>query len=376
MGAAISGLHYIGIAAMRMPGHYTWNYALVAASIGIALTVSWWALWLSVRFRADLSPRGFSIRAVASVVLGLGIAGMHYTAMAGMVFPPGMATAPTTPTTKGLLPTSGLAIGVIGAAHLILGIALAGCAVGRALARRQAVTEKALEAVRLRDEFFSIATHELHTPVHALQLVVQGVGSGIVALTPDGMTRAFRLVERQARRLTRLIDMLLEMSQIQAGNLSLHIDEVDLVAVISDSVEQLADELAGAGCAVSIRTSAGSIVGHWDRQRVEKIVTILLSNAAKFGRGAPIDIAIERIDGAALVFVEDHGIGIPANHFTVIFERFGRAVSADQYGGLGLGLYIVQSLTRMMGGSVEVRSRVGVGSTFVITLPEGAPAAA
>jgi signal transduction histidine kinase len=237
------------------------------------------------------------------------------------------------------------------------------------------MTEEALEAVRLRDDFLSIAAHELHAPVHSLQLVVQGVGSGIVALTPDGMTRSFRLVERQVRRLAGLIDTLLDVSRIQAGNLSLHIDDVDLVAVVNDLLEQLADELAGAGCAVSVRTSTGPVVGHWDRQRLEQIVTNLLSNAAKFGRGAAIDIAIERVNGAARLLVVDHGIGIPAGRLTEIFERFGRAVSADQYGGLGLGLYIVRSLARMMGGTVEVQSRIGVGSTFVLTLPLGAPKA-
>ena len=190
------------------------------------------------------------------------------------------------------------------------------------------------------------------------------------------MTRAFRVVERQARRLTGLVDSLLDVSRIQAGRLDLHVDDVDLVAVVNDLLEQLGDDAAAAGCTVSVRTPGGPVFGRWDRQRLEQVVVNLLSNAIKFGRGAPIDIAIEKVNGAARLVIEDHGIGIPEDRLKAIFERFERAVPADQYGGLGLGLYVVRALVRMMNGTVEARSRVGAGSTFVLTLPLGAPKAA
>lgn len=374
MGAAIVGLHYIAIAAMRMPVDYTWNYVLVAASVAIAVGASGAGLWLSVRFRADLFVRGFLMRAGAGVVVGLAIAGMHYTAMAAMVFLGRSATEPA----SGLLATAGLATAVIGASHLILAVAIAGCMANLALAlgRQRTMTEEVRDAVRSRDEFLSIAAHELLTPIHSLQLIVQGVRSGKLPLTPDRMTRAFRVVERQARRLTGLVDSLLDVSRIQAGRLDLHVDDVDLVAVVNDLLEQLGDDAAAAGCTVSVRTPGGPVFGRWDRQRLEQVVVNLLSNAIKFGRGAPIDIAIEKVNGAARLVIEDHGIGIPEDRLKAIFERFERAVPADQYGGLGLGLYVVRALVRMMNGTVEARSRVGAGSTFVLTLPLGAPKAA
>ncbi len=366
MGAAIGGLHYIAIGAMRMPVGYTWNYLLVAASIGIAVVASGAGLWLSVKFRTNLTVRGFLMRAAAGVVLGVAIAGMHYTAMAAMVF---LGHSPTSPPGKGLVASVGLAYAVIGASNLILGVAIAGCGMNRALSRQRTKTNEALDAIRSRDEFLSIAAHELHTPVHSLQLVVQGVRSGTVALTPDRITRAFGIVERQARRLTGLVDTLLDVSRVQEGKLDLHVEEVDLVAVAEGSVALLAPELQAAGCVVFVRSRGGPVLGRWDRQRLEQMVVNLLSNAAKFGRETPIDVAIERVNGVARLEVEDRGIGIPPDRLQTVFERFERAVPAEEYGGLGLGLYIVRTLVSMMGGTVEVRSSVGVGSTFLLTLP-------
>jgi signal transduction histidine kinase len=368
MGAAIAGLHYTSIAAMRMPVDYTWNHLLVTASVAIAVVASGAAIWLSIRFRSSLSLRGFLIRGAAGLVLGGAIVGMHYTAMAAMVF---LRPSSNPPEGNALLATSGLASAVIGASNLILGVALAGCGIQRALAldRQRARTREALDAIRSRDEFLSIAAHELHTPIHSMQLVVQGVRSGAVARKPDRVERAFGIVERQARRLTGLVDTLLDVSRMQEGKLELHVDAVDLVAVAEESLEQLAPDIQAAGCAVSVQRPGGPVVGRWDRLRLEQVVVNLLSNAAKFGRGAPIDVAIERANGVARLAVRDRGIGIPADRLKAVFERFERAVPAEQYGGLGLGLYIVRTLVRMMGGSVEVESSVGMGSTFVLTLP-------
>jgi signal transduction histidine kinase len=288
--------------------------------------------------------------------------------MAAMVF---LGPSSNPPGGKALLATSGLASAVIGASNLILVVALAGCGIQRALAleRQRARTREALDAIRSRDEFLSIAAHELHTPIHSMQLVVQGIRSGAVVPKPDRLERAFGIVERQARRLTGLVDTLLDVSRMQEGKLELRVDAVDLVDVAQESVEQLSPDLQAAGCAVSVRTPGGPVVGRWDRQRLEQVVVNLLSNAAKFGRGAPIDVAIERANSVARLAVRDRGIGIPADRLKAVFERFERAVPAEQYGGLGLGLYIVRTLVRMMGGSVEVESSVGMGSTFVLTLP-------
>jgi signal transduction histidine kinase len=117
--------------------------------------------------------------------------------------------------------------------------------------------------------------------------------------------------------------------------------------------------------------SEAPIVGRWDRIRLEQVVTNLLSNATRFGAGKAIELTIEQADDTARLVVTDHGIGIPPDRLPRIFERFERAVSLREYGGLGLGLYIVQEIIRAFGGTIRVESRVGAGSTFIVELPRG-----
>jgi signal transduction histidine kinase len=117
------------------------------------------------------------------------------------------------------------------------------------------------------------------------------------------------------------------------------------------------------------------ILGRWDRSRVEQIVTNLLSNAIKYGKGRPIAIHIRAEDNVARLVVEDHGSGIAPEAQARIFGRFERAVSLDQYGGLGLGLYVVEQIVERLGGEVECTSIVDSGSTFTVTLPRQGPSA-
>lgn len=115
------------------------------------------------------------------------------------------------------------------------------------------------------------------------------------------------------------------------------------------------------------------LLGRWDRVRVEQIVANLLFNAMKFGRGGPIEVSVVEEDGLARLRVQDEGIGIAADRLPRIFDRFERAVSAREYGGLGLGLYIVRSIVEALGGRVSVESALGVGSTFTVELPLAGP---
>jgi signal transduction histidine kinase len=111
------------------------------------------------------------------------------------------------------------------------------------------------------------------------------------------------------------------------------------------------------------------VPGLWDRARLEQVVTNLLSNAVKYGRGQPIEVAVMGADDRARLVVRDQGIGIAPEHLSRIFERFERAVSAHNYGGLGLGLYIVRQIVEAHGGAIHVTSTPGEGSTFVVDLP-------
>jgi signal transduction histidine kinase len=244
------------------------------------------------------------------------------------------------------------------------------------LARRAAVAidnarlyREAQEAIRLRDEFLSIASHELNTPLATLRLLVEGLETQDMAANPELLSRSMRVLSRQTRRLVGLVAELLNVTRISAGPLHLQLERVDLAGVVHDVVERFSQELSRAHCKVSVRAPS-SVVGRWDRNRLEQVLTNLLSNAIKFGAGHPIQIVVEgTAAGMARLTVTDQGIGIPPDQLTRIFGRFSRAVSPTHYGGLGLGLYIVSQIVHAFGGSVQVNSHEGLGSTFTVELP-------
>ncbi|WP_437320246.1 sensor histidine kinase [Sorangium sp. So ce385] len=222
-------------------------------------------------------------------------------------------------------------------------------------------------AVRMRDDFVSIASHELYTPIAGLKLAVQGLMREATTL-PAGAERLAAMAERQCRRLVRLIEDLLNVARIQAGKLELKLGEVDLRALSREVVEDFDVELKQSGSTVTWRADA-PVVGMWDRARLEQVVTNLVLNAIKYGRGKPIEISVAAVGDMARLVVADHGIGIDASCVPYIFERFERGVSAQHYGGLGLGLYISRRIVNAHGGSIRVESELGAGAAFIVDLP-------
>jgi signal transduction histidine kinase len=142
---------------------------------------------------------------------------------------------------------------------------------------------------------------------------------------------------------------------------------VDLAAITRDVVERFSDEAVKARCTVEVASE--SVVGDWDRLRLEQIVTNLLTNAFKFGPGHSIEIAVARAGANARLTVTDHGIGIAREDLDRIFRRFEQAGSTRGHGGLGLGLYIVRGIVEAHGGTIRVDSEPEMGSTFTIELP-------
>jgi signal transduction histidine kinase len=241
---------------------------------------------------------------------------------------------------------------------------------------------EARAAVRLRDEFLSIASHELKTPLTSLRLKVDGI-LRITAKTerePADLAKlAARVqgVDKQLGRLTELVDALLDVSRAAAGQLQLRLEDVDLDDVVRAVAVRLKDDLAAAGCSLSLivtgeggrGTTKAPIFGRWDRLRLDEVITNFLSNAIKYGAGKPIQLRLSATDAVATIEVEDQGIGISADDQQRLFERFARIVSPEHYGGFGLGLWIVKLLVEAMGGKVAVRSTVGQGSVFSAELP-------
>ncbi len=232
---------------------------------------------------------------------------------------------------------------------------------------------EAQAAVAARDEFLSIASHELRTPLTALRLALENMRrvssrEALDRLAPEYVERVLATAERQGQRLEKLVAALLDVSRIQMGRLELDLEEVDLAPVVADVAASLEDEAKQTGSTIEVR--GDPVRGYWDRLRVSQVVTNLLSNAVKYGAGKPVEVEFGPGEERARLVVRDHGIGIDATDQPQIFERFERAVSSRNYGGLGLGLYIVKRIVEAHGGTISVESKPGEGSAFVVELPQ------
>ncbi len=221
-------------------------------------------------------------------------------------------------------------------------------------------------AVHLRDEFLSIASHELRTPLTSLRVQLDLLLRKHREDAGDLPTR-LHVIDRQVRRLNRLIDQLLDVTRIERGTLALECETFDLAELVAEVAASFSGEAERAGSA--IRLALAPAVGSWDRGRIEQVVTNLLGNAIKFGKGRPIDLRLRQRGGRVRLAVCDRGIGFAPEDGERIFERFVRGVSASSFGGLGLGLYITRQLVHAHGGSIRVRSAPGRGAIFVVDLP-------
>ncbi|WP_437812199.1 AAA family ATPase [Sorangium sp. So ce1078] len=238
---------------------------------------------------------------------------------------------------------------------------------------------EAQEAIARRDEFLVVASHELKTPLTSLQLQAQRVELLLrrhqrAELAMERIDAALQVLNRQTARLGHLVNELLDVTRLNAGRLTLSRAPVDLAALASEIVERMRPLLAGARSPIQLDLDE-PVVGHWDPSRLEQVLINLLSNAMKYGAGMPIFVGVRRQAHRALLVVRDQGIGIAEADQSRIFERFERAVSVRNFGGLGLGLYIARSILASHGGSIRVDSKPGAGATFVVELPLNPPEA-
>jgi signal transduction histidine kinase len=225
-----------------------------------------------------------------------------------------------------------------------------------------------LQAVRARDDFITVAAHELRNPITPIQLCVRLIrlaeAAGDYSKVAGELARLERLLEHFLKRTA----VLLDVTQLVSGKLHLELAEInlsDLALGVIDGLQPLLT-LSGSELAVDI---APDVVGQGDAMAFNQVLDNLLSNAIKYGGGQLLEMHLDVIDAYARLRVRDYGAGISAEDQARIFEPFERAVRKGNQPGFGLGLWVTRRLAEAMGGSITVSSGAGTGSLFTVTIP-------
>ncbi|HWY80097.1 MAG TPA: HAMP domain-containing sensor histidine kinase [Candidatus Sulfotelmatobacter sp.] len=226
--------------------------------------------------------------------------------------------------------------------------------------------------IEARDQFLAIASHELKTPVTSMLLQVQTAIHNIrnVSLANFSVASLLKMLEsteQQSKRLSKMVNDLLDLSLITTGKIDLEIEETNISTIVQDVAEKFTVRLTNKN-QLSIITNK-TVICHCDKVRIEQAVVNLVSNAIKYGNNKPITIAISNSHEHIHITVKDQGIGIPPDQQKRIFNRFERAVSSRDYKGLGVGLYITYQIIKAHKGKVLLHSQLNKGSAFTIELP-------
>ena len=247
----------------------------------------------------------------------------------------------------------------------------------RAQAELLALTQELQASVRARDEFLSLASHELKTPLTTLKLQAQLLQRGVAKndtrlLSQERIGQLAEQSNRQIARLERLIDDMLDISRIRTGRLTLRPEPADFVELVREVLERMQPQFSAARLPVPELSASAAIPGFFDRLRMEQVVTNLLTNAIRYGGGQPISVRVADAGERVRIEVSDRGVGIAPENHERIFERFERVAGSSEVAGLGLGLFITRQLVRAHGGEVRVESQLGHGSTFIVEVPRTA----
>ncbi|RKH41737.1 sensor histidine kinase [Corallococcus sp. AB050B] len=245
-------------------------------------------------------------------------------------------------------------------------------------------TQKELrEAIAIRDQFLSMASHELRTPLTPLKatldLLVRQLGAG-QGMNPERQRDTIARLNRQVDRLTRLIGDMLDVSRLQSGRFTLTVAPMDVAALAREVVERIQVTRPERAAQLSLELPTSPLVGRWDEQRLDQLLTNLVENALRYSPpGTLVVVRVFEEADAVRVEVEDRGIGIPAESLSQLFTPFFRARNAAEHyaGGLGLGLAICREIVERHEGRIQASSEgPGKGTCFTVTLPRSAVAEA
>jgi signal transduction histidine kinase len=222
---------------------------------------------------------------------------------------------------------------------------------------------------RNKDDFLSLVSHELKTPVTSIKGYAQLLQRRAQKEQLSEQTvAAYSVIERQAARMQELIDALLDLSRLETGRLALEIGELNLNELVERVAEMV--QMTAEAHTIGLERPAKPLWIRGDSRRLEQVVMNLLTNAVRYSEdGSTVRVILGESDANAVISVADEGPGIPADAQPHIFERFYRASESAQAGGMGIGLYITKGIVEQHGGTITLQSQLGVGSTFTVVLP-------
>lgn len=233
--------------------------------------------------------------------------------------------------------------------------------------------ERLSKEVRLRDEFLSIASHELKTPLTSMLLQTQTAlhnirNVSLAQFSIENLLKMLESLEHQTKRLSKIISELFNISIMTSGNLALERENCDLETIVQQVLNDFEARFIKEGYTVIFQKKE-SVKGFWDKVRIEQAVSNLVSNAIKYGAKKPIEVRVKKHGNYGEILIEDHGIGISKKKQKEIFGLFERGVSPEDYKGLGVGLYITEQIVKAHNGLISVDSELSEGTKFIIKLP-------
>jgi signal transduction histidine kinase len=220
-------------------------------------------------------------------------------------------------------------------------------------------------ALAARDELISVMGHELRNAMSPLVLLAAQFE--LMPAADDMMKKKVAMLSRNLKLFTSTLDRIGEVSSLRAGKLDLDLETIDAEEVVAKVCRDLGSAAQAGGC--ELRCETASVIGRWDRERLERIVHHLVGNAIRYASGTPVEVALRGTERQLELVVQDEGPGIPATERERLFDRFDRK-GARRSGGLGVGLWVVKALCHAMGGTVQLVDTPR-GARFCVTLPRG-----
>jgi signal transduction histidine kinase len=391
-GIAVAEMHYIGMAALETPAVQRWDGSYVVASIVIGMAFG--ALALGMAHRLSEIPR----RMAAAGLLALAICGHHFTAMSAVTLEPD----PAVPMPTAVVAPEWIAIAVASVTMLILGLSFAGTIIDQVLANRNAreaerlrrhvaeleetkrdlevktaevtlALEAAAAGSQAKSQFLAAMSHELRTPLNAIIGFSELLKREMFGPLGDGRYRDYaKNIYDSGNHLLGLINDVLDFSKLEAGRFELQDDTVDLARTIADTVGIIGHQVEHSGLRLTVEVAQPLPLVRADDRRLRQILLNLIANSIKFTpEGGEVRISASAdIQGVTLA-VADTGIGMSAEDIPTALDRFGQIDSrlSRKYDGTGLGLPLSKRLAELHGGSLEITSAIGAGTTVTVRLP-------